>query len=72
MERVTRSNDENLLEEEWRDRHYDQMMFLHSIGNAGADRSRPLLTYHLNGTKVPSILRRAAAHALGQYKCDQV
>eukprot|EP00118_Oscarella_pearsei_P018126 m.184105 g.184105 ORF g.184105 m.184105 type:complete len:5153 (+) comp39317_c0_seq2:47-15505(+) len=70
-ERVTRSYDENFSGEEWHDRHYDQMMFIHSIGNAGSDRSRPILTYHLNGTNVPSILRRAAAHALGQYKCRQ-
>ena len=72
--RVTRflDDDETLFQEEWHDDHYKEMVLIQSIGNVGLDSSRPLLVMRLNDSDVPSILRRAAAHALGQYRCNEV
>ena len=71
-ERTMRSVHSSLTENNWHDKHYDKMVLLHSLGNAANERSKALLVSHLGDDNIPSIWKRAAATALGQYSCEEV
>jgi hypothetical protein len=71
IERTTRSVHSSLTEHHWHELHYTKMMLLHSLGNAANERSKSLLVSHLHDDSIPSIWKRAAATALGQYSCEE-